>query len=80
MTARRISISLPEDVADLLDGVPNASAHIAEALRHHDRLTRTRQILETAGYLPDADRVAAMRTRVAGQLSHLQSTPTEATA
>jgi hypothetical protein len=80
MTTRRFSISLPEDVAGLLDGVPNASAHIAEALRHHDRLTRTRQVLETAGYVLDADRVAAMRTRVAGQLSHIQGAPAEATA
>ena len=31
---RRITISLPDDVADRLDEAPNASAFIASAVRH----------------------------------------------
>jgi hypothetical protein len=32
---RRLTISLPDDVAERLDNEPNASAFIAEAVRHY---------------------------------------------
>lgn len=61
---RKISISVPDDVADTLDGVPNASAYIAEAVRLRRRRDTTRGILKNAGYDIAPERVAAMRARV----------------
>jgi len=36
-TARRLNITVPEDVADILKGVKNKSAFIAEAVREYKR-------------------------------------------
>ncbi len=36
-TAKRLNITVPEDVADILKGVKNKSAFIAEAVREYKR-------------------------------------------
>jgi metal-responsive CopG/Arc/MetJ family transcriptional regulator len=46
---RRITISLPDDVADRLDEAPNASAFIASAVRHTVRGEQTAGMLASAG-------------------------------
>jgi hypothetical protein len=48
---RRVTVSLPDDVADYLDGAENASATVAHALRAHmDRGAATEAILVAMGY------------------------------
>jgi predicted transcriptional regulator len=61
---RRLSISLPDDVAAALDRVENASAYVAEAIRQRVRREATRQTLTDAGYRVTDEGVAAMRERV----------------
>ena len=46
---RKFSISLPDEVAAVLDGVDNASAYIAEAIRRQDRRDRTRDVFARRG-------------------------------
>ena len=36
-TAKRLNITVPEDVADILKGVKNKSAFIAEAVREYKK-------------------------------------------
>jgi predicted transcriptional regulator len=61
---RRLSISLPDDVAAALDQVDNASAYIAEAIRMRRRREATRDVLADAGYRITDEGVHAMRERV----------------
>jgi hypothetical protein len=61
---RRLSISLPDDVAAALDQVDNASAYIAEAIRMRRRREATRDVLADAGYRITDEGVRAMRERV----------------
>jgi hypothetical protein len=61
---RRLSISLPDDVAAQLDHVENASAYIADAIRLRRRRDRTRYVLDEAGYRISDDGVQHMRNRV----------------
>jgi hypothetical protein len=46
---RKLSISLPDDVAEHLDHVENASAYIAEAIRRQRRSERTREFFAKQG-------------------------------
>ena len=46
---RKLSISLPEDLAEHLDHVENASAYIADAIRLRLRAERTRAMLDRHG-------------------------------
>ena len=46
---RKLSISLPDDVAEHLDHIDNASAYIAEAIRVRRRSERTRAMLARHG-------------------------------
>ena len=48
---KRITVSLPDDVAAYLDDAINVSAVVAEALRAHmDRATATQELLRAVGY------------------------------
>jgi len=47
---KKISIYVPEDVREVLDDVPNASAYIAESIRMRRRHEQTRTTLREAGY------------------------------
>lgn len=66
---RRFSISLPDDVAAVLDKVDNASAYIAEAIRCLDRRNRVDRMLKDAGYEITEEGVARMRERVHAQMA-----------
>lgn len=69
---RRFSISLPDDVAEQLDRVENASAYIAETLRHRIRRERVQQMLKDHGYRLTDEGVARMRVRVYEQEAKLR--------
>jgi DNA-binding GntR family transcriptional regulator len=48
---RRITVSLPDDVAEYLDKHPNSSAIVADAVRARmERVATTRAMLEAAGF------------------------------
>jgi hypothetical protein len=50
---KRVTVSLPDDVADYLDGVSNASAAVTRALREHMRLAETTLAMQrAAGFNP----------------------------
>lgn len=52
----KISISLPDDLAERLSQEPNASAYVADALRHRMSVERTHELLRRSGYdLTDED-------------------------
>jgi hypothetical protein len=54
---RRVTVSLPDDVADYLDGADNVSAAVTQALRAQmDRGAATEAMLRAAGFaLPGPD-------------------------
>jgi hypothetical protein len=61
---RKFSISLPDEVAAVLDGVDNASAYIAEAIRRQDRRDRTRDVFARRGVTLTEDGIAAASARL----------------
>jgi hypothetical protein len=64
---KKLSITLPDDVAEHLEGVENASAYIAGAIRLRRRAERTREMLARHG-VPVTDegvRAAGERLRAA---------------
>jgi Arc/MetJ-type ribon-helix-helix transcriptional regulator len=60
---RKISISLPDDVAEQLDDVDNVSAFITEAVRQKLRATRTYAALRSAGFELTEQGLERMRQR-----------------
>ncbi len=62
--SRRLSITLPEDVARVLDDQPNASAYIAESLRLRSRRESALRAVSEAGYDITQQGVDRMRTRL----------------
>jgi hypothetical protein len=61
---RKLSISLPDDAAEVLDQVPNASAYIADAIRRLHRSDRTRAMMARHGLAITDEGVAAAATRL----------------
>ncbi len=61
---RRISITLPDEVAQRLDQEENASAYIADAIRQRVRRETLRDVLVDAGYQITADGKEKMRRRL----------------
>ncbi len=61
---RRLTITLPDEVAERLDIEPNASAFIAEAVREYVRVERTWDVLRAAGYVPTPESRARGRQRL----------------
>jgi hypothetical protein len=61
---KKISIYLPDDVREVLDGVDNASAYVAESIRMRRRHEATRNVLRDAGYLVTDSGIERMRQRV----------------
>jgi len=61
---RRISITLPDEVAQRLDHEENASAYIAEAIRLRVRREALREVLAEAGYEITAEGKDRMRRRL----------------
>ena len=64
MTSRRISISLPEDVAERLDREDNASAYVTGAVRARMRRESVRDVLSAGGFEITTEGVERMRERV----------------
>jgi Arc/MetJ-type ribon-helix-helix transcriptional regulator len=62
---RKFSITLPDDLAALLDDQENASAFIADALRRHRQREDARTFLARQGYHVTDEGVARMHTRLA---------------
>jgi hypothetical protein len=56
---RKISISLPDDIAEHLDHIENASAYIAEAIRRQRKSERTRAFFAEQGIHITDEGVAA---------------------
>jgi predicted anti-sigma-YlaC factor YlaD len=62
---RRITVSLPDDVAQYLDKHPNSSAIVTEAVRSHmQRGATTRAMLEAAGFAITDEGVARWRDKL----------------
>jgi hypothetical protein len=61
---RKLSISLPDDVAEFLDGVDNASAYIAEAIRADIGRRQFRAMLARHGHPVTDEGVAAAGARL----------------
>jgi hypothetical protein len=61
---RRITITLPDEIAERLDIEPNASAFVTEALRERIRIERTWAALRSAGYVPSEESRARGRRRL----------------
>jgi hypothetical protein len=64
MTAK-LSISVPDDVADWLGEQPNASAAVAAAVRAQMLASRTDEVLRRAGIVVTEDGKARWRERLA---------------
>jgi hypothetical protein len=61
---RKLSISVPDDVAEHLDQVNNASAYITEAVRLRRKRERVRTMLERHGIRVTDEGVDAMGERL----------------
>lgn len=61
--SKRITVYLPDDVAERVDRSPNASAFIAAAVRGTMRREATEEALREAGIEVTPEGVAAMRER-----------------
>jgi hypothetical protein len=62
---RRITITLPDEIAARLDIEPNASAFIARAITEYTRTERTWDMLRAAGYIPTPESRARARKKIA---------------
>jgi len=61
---RKISISLPDDLAEHLDNVENASAYIAEALRRRRNADRVREHFAARGLIITDEGMARAREKL----------------
>jgi hypothetical protein len=61
---KKLSISVPDDVAETLASQSNASAFVAEAVRSHRSRLATRALVARAGYTVTDEGVARMRARL----------------
>jgi hypothetical protein len=62
---RKLTISVPDDVADHLDRVENVSGYLTTLARRDMRRQVGLQQLKDAGFTPTAQGVEAMRAKVA---------------
>jgi hypothetical protein len=68
MTMRRVTITIPEDVAQRLETVDNVSSFFTDAVRRQDTQLRTEAMLRAAeGDVPDEVRVR-VRANLRAQL------------
>jgi hypothetical protein len=70
---RKLSISLPDDVAERLDKVDNVSAYIADAIRMKSRREAILQMLHDHGYEFTEEQIAIARTKWADVLKRGRS-------
>lgn len=70
---RRITISLPDDLAEVLSQEGNVSAYIAGAIRQRMEREQTRRLLDEHGFPPITDegiaRARARRLAVAAKMT-----------
>lgn len=69
---RKLSISLPDEAAAVLDGKENASAYIAELIVRDDRTRRTREMFRRHGYVGDKEITDAGIARMRDRLGALE--------
>jgi hypothetical protein len=70
---KRLTVSVPDDVADYLDGKPNASAAVTEAVRAHmKRGAAVAAILRAAGYNITDEGIERTRGKLPRRLSPAQ--------
>ena len=74
MTMRRVTITIPEDVAQRLETVDNVSSFFTDAVRRQDTQLRTEAMLRAAeGDVPDEVRVR-VRANLRAQLDQAERT------
>jgi hypothetical protein len=61
--SKRVTVNLPDDVADRLGREPNASAYVTEALRERMEREQTRALLTDHGIPVTREGVAQARQR-----------------
>lgn len=67
---KRVTITIPDDVAERLEGVENVSAFFTDAVRAQDKKLRTEAILRAAeGDQVPPERREQVRTRLRAQLA-----------
>jgi len=72
MTMRRVTITIPEDVAQRLETVDNVSSFFTDAVRRQDTQLRTEAMLRAAeGDVPDEVRVR-VRANLRAQLDQAE--------
>ncbi|MDG4832381.1 hypothetical protein O7627_24180 [Solwaraspora sp. WMMD1047] len=62
---KRVTVSLPDDIAERLEGEPNASAYVAEAIRQRAARERGHQMLAEQGFVITEEGRARARQRLA---------------
>ena len=78
MTMRRVTITIPEDVAQRLETVENVSSFFTDAVRRQDTQLRTEALLRAAeGDVPDEIR-ERVRANLRAQLDQARRTPSSA--
>ena len=63
--SRRITINVPDDVAERLEKLSNVSAYVTEAVRLRMRAETTRAMLEAAGFQITEEGMQRWRERLA---------------
>jgi hypothetical protein len=61
--SKRVTVNLPDDVADRLDLEPNVSAYVTDALRERMEREQTRALLAEHGIPVTADGIDRARRR-----------------
>jgi Arc/MetJ-type ribon-helix-helix transcriptional regulator len=79
MASRKISISIPEELADQLEGLPNKSEYVTEALRRRQRADRLEAVFAAHGVTVTDEGKARMRARLA-EKNRRRASGTEAKA
>lgn len=62
---KRVTVSLPDDIADRLEAEPNASAYVAEAIRQRAIREAGRRMLAEQGFQITDEGLARARERLA---------------
>jgi len=63
--SRRITVNVPDDVAERLEKLSNVSAYVTEAIRHRMRAETTRAMLEASGFHLTEEGMQRWRERLA---------------
>ncbi|HEX6683571.1 MAG TPA: hypothetical protein VF062_12280 [Candidatus Limnocylindrales bacterium] len=74
MSMKRVTITVPDDVAQRLEGVENVSAFFTEAVRAQDKMLRTEALLHAAeGDDVPQERREQVRAHLRGQLARAEA-------